>query len=137
MQDRPSIHELLDIVQNFLDEKVVTSTSGRTQFLVRVAANCLRMVDRELEGEDVRFAALWSGLDGFLPPGTPPGSRREREQAVGLRLEALCEKIRAGQFEEGSPEQARLLGFLRDSVRGKLEVANPKLLAADRERGID
>ena len=137
MQDRPSIHELLDIVQDFLDDKVVPTTSGRTQFLARVAANCLRMVDRELEGEDVRVAKLWAGLDGFLAPETLPGGRSEREQAAGRRLEELCDKIRGGEFEEGSDAEARLLGFLRDSVRGKLEVANPRLLATDRDRGIN
>ena len=40
--------ELLTSVSDFLRQQVMTETSGRTQFLARVASNSLDIVQREL-----------------------------------------------------------------------------------------
>ena len=136
MHDRPSMRELLDVVQKFLDEEIVPATSGRKQFLARVAANCVRMVDRELGAERAHVARAWEGLEMLL--GADESSRDPLgwAEAIPGRLTELCEQIRAGGFSEGSPEYERLLAFLRASVADKLAISNPKLLAADKERGI-
>ena len=55
MQDRPTVHELLDALGRFLDEEIVPATDGRRQFLARVAANVARMVDRELAAEETQL----------------------------------------------------------------------------------
>lgn len=136
MQDRPTTAELLDAVQKFLDEEIVPATKGRKQFLARVAANCVRMVDRELQGEAKHFEEGWSGLDALLGEAQPPSGRDERREAGTTRLEQLCVRIRAGEIDEGSTEWDGLLAFLRARVRDKLEVSNPKLLATDAKRGI-
>src|SRR5579883_2934452 len=75
MQDRPTIHELLDAVQRFLDEEIVPNSEGRRQFVARVSANVLRMVDRELLLEDEHQAREWAALDGILGPAAMPRGR--------------------------------------------------------------
>ena len=136
MHDRPSMKELLEAVQKFLDEEIVPATSGRKQFLARVAANCVRMIERELAAEPAHVARARAGLDALLGAEVTPADESAPADAIAARLTVLCERIRAGELPEGSHEYGRLLAFLRDSVRDKLEVSNPKLLAADQERGI-
>ena len=74
MQDRPTVHELLDALGRFLDEEIVPATDGRRQFLARVAANVARMVDRELAAEDTQLVEEWSRLQTLhaVATGSPP-----------------------------------------------------------------
>lgn len=137
MHDRPTIYELLDVVQIFLDEDVVGATTGRTQFLARVAANCVRMVDRELRLERKQFDGAWIGLNALFGRESAPAGRIHRAEAVTGRLDLLCEKIQEGVFDEDSESYQTVLAFIRGRVRDKLEVSNPRLLAADAERGIE
>ncbi len=102
MHDRPDVAELLDAVQRFLDEDIVPATTGRKQFLARVAANCVRMVDRELSLERDHFAQSWRGLDDLFGAESAPPDRADRGRAVSGPLELLCEPIRQGEFDEGS-----------------------------------
>ena len=109
MADRPSSQELLSAVERFLDEDLVPGLKGRQQFLARVAANAVRLVVREMTTAE------------------PP--------AVAIDPEAMRQKIRAGDFAD--PEaRGQLLAALRSDVRQKLLIANPRLLAADEERGL-
>lgn len=110
MTDRPSSRELLSAVERFLDEDLVPDLKGRRQFLTRVAANALRMVAREM-AEDA--------------PSVP-----------STASELLREQIRAGAHASPA-ERAKLRATLRDEVRRKLVISNPRLLASDAERGID
>ena len=68
----PRVDELLISVRDFLREDVMSTTTGRTQFLARVAGNSLDIVDRELAlgararaGELERLTAL-CGHEGSL-----------------------------------------------------------------------
>ncbi len=137
MHDRPNIPELLDAVQRFLDEEVVPATSGRKQFLARVAANCVRMVDRELAMERKQFEEAWHGMNRLFGSESAPSDRIERGMAVSGRLELLCERIQDGEFDEDSEHYDLILAFVRERVREKLQVSNPKLLEADAKRGIE
>ena len=49
---RPTAAELIAAVANFLDGDVRGATTGQVNFHARVAANALRMVQRELLGDD-------------------------------------------------------------------------------------
>ncbi len=84
--DMPTDNELLTSVRDFLRGDVMTSTSGRTQFLARVAGNSLDILLRENElgtayraGERTYLSRLLN-LDGDL---------------FTLR-QSLCERLRAG-----------------------------------------
>jgi hypothetical protein len=99
----PSTAELVAAVREFLSEEVLPATDGRIQFHARVAANVLAQVERELS---------------LGPPADP------------VRDAALCEAIRAGEFDGRFDELARTL---RPAVVAKLRVANPRhLMPEDR-----
>ncbi len=136
MHDRPTASELLGAVQAFLEEEIVPATTGRRQFLARVAANCVGMVDREFAAEQEHVERAWTGLDALCGAVAEPQDRRRRAAAVTERLTELCERIRAGDFDEGSKGYESLLAFARGRVRDKLELSNPRLLEADRAREI-
>ena len=135
MHDRPTVHELLDVIQAFLDAEVVPATSGRTQFLARVSANALRMIDREIGSEEEDIASAWAALDELCGREDLPDGTAARVAAVDRRMAGLCDRIRAGEFDEGSQSYQRLLAMARDRVRAKLRVSNPRLLASDDGRG--
>jgi hypothetical protein len=96
---RPSASELVAAVADFLDSDVRGATEGQVSFHARVAANVLRIVERELT--DDRAAP---NLLGY-PDET-----------------ALAAAIRAGELDGRAGE---VLPCLRTLVRHRLAVAHP------------
>jgi hypothetical protein len=134
MQDRPTIHELLVAVERFLDDEIVPSTDGRRQFLARVAAHALRLVDRELAASEVHAAREWAGLDDVLGAERPiPTSAADLRAELLRRNADLSEKIRRGDTDAGEL-RLRVLAHVRATVQDKLTVTNPAYLEADRRR---
>lgn len=101
---RPLAAELVAAVAEFLETGVREATEGQVNFHARVAANALRIVERELldESEAESRAAL-AGL-GFA----------DEEQ--------LAAAIRAGEMDGRAEE---VTACLRDLVRRRLAVAHP------------
>lgn len=101
---RPSAAELIAAVADFLDTEVRAAAEGSVGFQARVAANALRIVQRELlaAGDPAVTAAL-AGLD----------CTDERELAAA---------IRAGEFDDRSDS---VLACLRILVRHRLAVDHP------------
>lgn len=113
LHDRPTRAELLQAVTEFLDEEVLAATTGVLRFHVRVAANVLRIVARELELGAQQEAEHRDRLARL-------GCRDDDDLAVG---------IRAGRFDDRFEE---VLDAVRGSVRAKLDVANPRYLSDGR-----
>jgi hypothetical protein len=128
MQDRPTARELLDAVRGFVERDVVPGLDGTAKFHARVAANVLAIVARELDLEEGQLTAEWQRLDELLGAAPVPADAATRRQAIQTRTEALCARIRNGDADEG-PFRAAVLAHLTETVREKLAVANPKLLA--------
>ena len=99
LHNRPSAAELVAAVAEFLESDVKASTSGAVNFHARVAANALRIVERELL--DSRSAPDLLGFDD------------ER---------ALAAAIRAGDLDDRGPEVS---ACLRALVAHRLAVAHP------------
>lgn len=101
---RPTAAELVAAVAEFLENDVREATSGQVNFHARVAANALRMVERELlEPENVEV--------------------RTSLAALGCADEAaLAAAIRAGQLD-GDDEA--VLTCLSALVRHRLAAAHP------------
>ncbi|HET7074394.1 MAG TPA: DUF6285 domain-containing protein [Mycobacterium sp.] len=101
---RPTAAELVAAVADFLETDIREATSGQVNFHARVAANALRMVERELldEGEAQCRAAL-ADL-GFA------------------NEEALAGAIRAGEMDGRAND---VTACLRTLVRHRLAVAHP------------
>jgi hypothetical protein len=130
MQDRPTLHELLQAVERFLEEEIVPNSRGRQQFLARVSANTIRMVDREIEHREEHFTREWQGLDALLGAEPMPGAGPARREALVRRTAELCEKIRSGEAN-GGEWGARVRAHLHQTVRDKLSVTDPGLLERD------
>lgn len=101
---RPTAAELVAAVADFLETDVRASTSGQTSFHARVAANALRMVERELLAD-------------------PDDGVSEALARVGYRDEAaLAAAIRAGDVD-GADEPVQIA--LRALVGRRLAAAHP------------
>ncbi|GIW43193.1 MAG: hypothetical protein KatS3mg077_0475 [Candidatus Binatia bacterium] len=131
MQDRPTIRELLHAVQLFLEQEVVPSLSGRKQFHARVAANVLAIAQRELALCAEQTRKEWHRLACLLQkPVTSPVSLDEVEEQVRAWTDELCQHIRFAPMEE-LLQQVELWEHLATTVKDKLAIANPRLLAMD------
>lgn len=106
---RPRASELLEAAREFVGNEVIQATDGRLQFLSRVTANVLGIVERELTLGPVHRARYEQGLEALGSPSTT----------------ALAEAVRRGDFDGRGDE---LFPFLVASVGDKLTVANPRHL---------
>lgn len=101
---RPTAAELVAAVAEFLDDDVRTAVSERVNFHARVAANALRIVERELlDDSQHQFRAALSAL-GFDNEAT------------------LAAAVRAGELDQRADD---VIGCLRTLVRHRLAVAHP------------
>ena len=113
LHDRPHLSELVEAVREWVDGDVRAGTEGRLSFHARVAANALRMVEREL--------AQGAG---------PATAHAERLRALGCADDReLAARIRSGELDDRA-EQVRT--SVAASVHDKLVVANPAWLNLDR-----
>ncbi|MDT5227012.1 MAG: hypothetical protein QOH94_805 [Mycobacterium sp.] len=101
---RPTAAELVAAVADFLETDVRESTTGRVNFHARVAANALRMVQRELLAD-------------------PDDGVSEALARIGYDDEAtLAAAIRAGELD-GAGDQVQ--SALRALVSRRLAAAHP------------
>ena len=107
---RPSMADLVEAVNEYVETKVMSSAVGAARFEARVARNVLAMVGRQLDLGPAGLAA-----------------HAERLRTLGVPDDAtLARAIRAGRYDED------LLGLgqvLADGARDQLLVANPAHLA--------
>jgi hypothetical protein len=101
---RPTAAELVAVVADFLENDVRGATEGQVNFHARVAANVLRIVERELTDDS---AAEVTGTLAKL------GFADEAELAAA---------IRAGVLDDRADD---VLPALRTLVRRRLAVAHP------------
>ena len=107
--DRPTATELLESVREWIERDLAPNLEGRLAFHARVAQNILDMVSREIDTADAASVAqdvAWRSL------------------GVGSN-EELSTRINAGDFDDSLPF---LIGTLREVVRHKVQVANPRHL---------
>ena len=109
LHDIPDAAGLVEAVREFLERDVMTSTEGRVQFHTRVAVNVLGMVERELREGAAQLEAHAAGLAAL---GVPDD-------------QGLADAIRSGALDDRLDE---VRAFVEQSVRAKLEVANPRYL---------
>ncbi|MGO9930124.1 MAG: DUF6285 domain-containing protein [Mycobacterium sp.] len=101
---RPIAAELVAAVAEFLEGDVRDATTGQVNFHAKVAANALRIVERELLDEDeADCGTALAGL-GFADE------------------EGLAAAIRAGELDERAED---VTDCLRKLVRHRLTVAHP------------
>jgi hypothetical protein len=121
LHDRPTAAELVVAVREYLERDVMTTTEGRVAFHARVAVNVLGMVERELELGAAQDAEEHDRLVELLG----------RDGTVRELTEVLARGIRDGTLDIPWPDT---VAAVRETVRAKLEVANPRYLDAPKER---
>jgi hypothetical protein len=107
--DEPTSLQMVEAVREWLENDVMPAVQGRLNFHTRVAINMLSMVEREaLLGEQQR------------------ADHEARLQRIGALDDVeLARRIREGEFDDSLKE---VMSVLKDSIRDKLLVANPKYL---------
>lgn len=111
-QDRPTLAEALDAVAGFLEDDVPDHLRGRPQFLAKVSARLLRILEREAHLGPAAAADDQAALAKLL--GRPADA-----SLAALTREAVA-AIRAGDI----PLDAAM-DSLRGVVARKLAIANP------------
>jgi hypothetical protein len=101
---RPTAAELVAAVADFLDNDVRPSTEGQVSFHARVAANVLRIVERELTDESAEAVTGRLADLGFT----------DEPQ--------LAAAIRTGTLDDRADD---VLPTLRALVRHRLSIAHP------------
>jgi hypothetical protein len=120
VQDRPTTRELLATLNTFFDEELLPSISGPLQYRVRVAANLVRIIERELALGPTHDRNEHAALCGLVED-----KGNEDLGAMNARLSAA---IAAGAFDE---DPQRLWSALMDVARAKLAVVKPGYDAYD------
>jgi hypothetical protein len=101
---RPTAAELVAAVADFLDNDVRSATEGQVNFHARVAANALRIVERELTDDSSADVTGKLAELGFADEGQ------------------LAEAIRSGVLDDRASD---VLPILRTLVHRRLAVAHP------------
>ena len=101
---RPTAAELVAAVAEFLDGEVRSTTTGVVNFHALVAANALRIVERELRDSGAHHPRAALAALGYADE------------------DALAAAIRAGELDGRDTE---VMGCLRELVRYRLTVAHP------------
>ncbi len=117
MQDEPRPEEVLAAVARFLREVVVRETSGHTQFNVRVSANALEMMRRQLElapaaeaAERVRLARIL-GEDGDLAALNAEFCARLADGALDLKSPGVADHLWATTLDKLAVDQPTYSGY--------------------------
>jgi aminoglycoside phosphotransferase (APT) family kinase protein len=118
-QDRPLATELLLVTGEFLRDEVMPQLDGtRTGFHVRVAANVLGIVERELALAPHHALLDREAMAGIL-------GARGQDATLADMIAELAARIRRGELDG----DAELGAFLAASTARKLSIANPGYLA--------
>ena len=129
MQDRPTALELLAAVRGFLEEDLGPALEGRRRFHALVAANVLRILERELGGEEELLGRQWERLAALfdVDASEKPQATSALRTAVRELETRLAERIRSGDADAGDLAR-RVRAHVRATVVEKLAVANPRFL---------
>lgn len=107
--DAPTSVQIVEAVREWLENDVMPAVQGRLNFHARVAINMLAMVERE---------AVLGGQQRV--------DHEVRLRQIGAADDAeLAQRIRDGEFDSSLKD---VMAVLKDSIRDKLLVANPKYL---------
>ena len=126
MKVEPAAAELLEIARATILAEIAPALPEGQRYAALMAANALAIAGRDLAapdagaGELARLAAL---LPGFAPAGGADAALREATAR-------LAKAIREGRFDAGEA-RASLLAHLRQTVRERLSVSNPRALVRD------
>ncbi len=133
MVNRPSLQELLQAVQGFLEKEIapIARNDSVLNYRTLIAVNLLKIVEREVELGTATMRAEWDRLNGLEGVDIPaPTPLEELRSGLSQRNQLLAESIRDGGYDEPAP-RALLLAHLVATAREQLAIANPRFLLTD------
>ncbi len=119
--DMPHTAEIIASVRDYLRDDVMTSASGRTKYLARVAANSLDIAARDVEVRALLEQREQHRLGTLLAATGSADELRRR----------LVEALRDGSM---ALDHTGLAEYLRDSVANRVAVDQPKYSGLERLR---
>ena len=128
MQDRATATELLDAIERFLRTQSAAQQDRWLRFQLLVCANSLGIIGRELQQEEGNVRREWIAMDGLLGAAPAPDSLAGTVEALRERNGELCDRIRAGDFDDPAREAA-LLAFFAEETRARVAITAPAELA--------
>ena len=118
MQDQPTPSEIIGAVARFLKEVVVAETKGAVSFNVRVAANALEMMRRQLDtapaAESAELASLkrlLPGVDGELETLNAEFARRLGAGEIDLKTPGVADHLWAVTLAKLHVDQPTYWGY--------------------------
>lgn len=128
MQDRPNVKGLIRGIYTFLETNLVPVLQEPLRFHTRVAANLLKIIERELEHEPMHLLKEAERLRKLLSKAPSPVNSPEELRAEILRLnEELCARIRDGEADH-DPWHRNIIDHMKQTLIEKLEIANPRMV---------
>lgn len=128
MYDRPTLTELLQAARQHFEDNIAPlarQTNHQLYFQTLVAINVMKIVEREYNIRPYHLRSEWTRLNMVIGKDLPEiGSDDDLEVAIQDANNKLCERIRAGEFDE----DYALFEHLKARTIAQLEVANPKFL---------
>lgn len=135
MTDRPTLEQLIEAVQQHLETHIIPAVRAdqRLYFQTLVAINALKIAGRELAAGPTPDQREWDDLNRLHnSPSTP--TPPDLKTALVARRQALCQAIRAGQYDSPAAWQ-RLRQYVTRQVEAQLMINAPafaqKLWAED------
>ena len=120
MHNLPSAADLVESVAEWLEGPLAATLTGAERFNVRVAANSLRIVERELRAGPVHHAADRVAFAALAPDLADEASDEKR-------VAALAGEVRSGALDSRTPQ---VLAVLHAYAVRKLQITNPRYLSA-------
>ena len=127
MQDQPTVRKLLKGIYEFLETAVVPALHEPLRFHTRVAANLLRILQREIEAEPRLIAEERRRLRELLGKKGGAQGRETVVEEVRQLNEELCALIREGRADQGSWRDD-VIEHVRLTLVDKLKVADPSMI---------
>jgi hypothetical protein len=126
MQERPDKLVLLGAISRFLVEEVRPAlTDSRLNFRALIAAHLAHVVATEIGSDEATLTREMARLQPFFPDVPAPGESFEARRAFVAELNRRL----AAMLREEAPadaELARIAAVLRESLREKLAIENPR-----------
>ena len=120
MQDRPTAHELLDTLGRFLEDELMPALDGPAAYRTRVAANLVRILEREEALGDAqlhRERDLLCNMLGIDAASLPAASIRDQVASLNIRA--------AAAIADGRVDHAQAWEPLMEITRAKLAIIRP------------
>ena len=126
MNNLPESVELLRIARAALETELKPLVTGEARYTLAMVANAMAIAAREAEIGEARAAEALARLDSLYGYAPRDLHGAALVAAVAEHERRLCAHIRAGAFDADGVERAAVLEHLRESVRARLAISNPK-----------